>query len=75
MYDNYKIFAFKCTIKIDLWKKMNGWVYKGFNETFNLLGVDFEKDYLVFGTNKTLEECRKEQEGIEARDSEIWGVV
>jgi len=28
-----------------LWKKMNDWVYKGFEETFERLGVDFEKNY------------------------------
>ena len=28
-----------------LWNKMNGWVYEGFQKTFNLLGVDFQKDY------------------------------
>lgn len=30
---------------LSLWKKMNAWVYQGFNETFALLGIDFEKDY------------------------------
>ncbi len=29
----------------DLWKKMNGWVYTGFSETYKKLGVDFEKFY------------------------------
>ena len=28
-----------------LWKKMNGWVYEGFQQTFNLIGADFQKDY------------------------------
>ncbi|HLP50760.1 MAG TPA: arginine--tRNA ligase [Chitinophagales bacterium] len=30
---------------LDLWNRMNGWVYEGFKETFDLLGVDFQKDY------------------------------
>ncbi|MEO6883675.1 MAG: arginine--tRNA ligase [Bacteroidia bacterium] len=30
---------------IDLWKTMNGWVYKGFEETYKNLGVDFDKIY------------------------------
>jgi arginyl-tRNA synthetase len=30
---------------IKLWKQMNAWVYEGFQETFNLLGIDFQKDY------------------------------
>ncbi len=30
---------------IDLWKTMNGWVYEGFQETYNKMGVDFDKLY------------------------------
>ena len=30
---------------IDLWKKMNGWVYDGFNTTYETIGVDFDKTY------------------------------
>ncbi len=30
---------------VALWNKMNGWVYEGFKKTFDLLGVDFQKDY------------------------------
>ena len=29
----------------DLWKKMNSWVYDGFEKTYNRLGVDFDKNY------------------------------
>ncbi|HXS35700.1 MAG TPA: arginine--tRNA ligase [Flavipsychrobacter sp.] len=28
-----------------LWQTMNGWVYKGFNETYTRLGVSFDKMY------------------------------
>ena len=28
-----------------LWKKMNGWVYDGFDETYKALGVSFDKIY------------------------------
>ncbi len=28
-----------------LWKKMNGWVYQGFEQTYNDLGVSFDKLY------------------------------
>ncbi len=28
---------------IALWKKMNGWVYEGFDRTYDLLGVGFDK--------------------------------
>ncbi len=30
---------------VKLWKKMNGWVYKGFDETYANLGVNFDKLY------------------------------
>ncbi|TAH24890.1 MAG: arginine--tRNA ligase [Cytophagales bacterium] len=30
---------------IDLWKKMNQWVYDGFNSTYQKIGVDFDKFY------------------------------
>lgn len=30
---------------IALWKTMNGWVYTGFQATYNRMGVDFEKLY------------------------------
>ncbi len=30
---------------VSLWKKMNSWVYTGFDETYQNLGVDFDKLY------------------------------
>jgi arginyl-tRNA synthetase len=30
---------------IDLWKRMNNWVYKGFDETYQRIGSDFDKIY------------------------------
>ncbi len=30
---------------IDLWKKMNGWVYEGFDVTYKNIGVDFDCNY------------------------------
>lgn len=35
-----------------LWKQMNAWVYTGFQETFNMIGVDFQKDYYESETYK-----------------------
>ena len=29
----------------DIWKMMNDWVYVGFEETYNTLGVSFDKNY------------------------------
>lgn len=33
-----------------LWEKMNGWVYKGFDESYKMLGVDFDKTYYESNT-------------------------
>ncbi len=30
---------------VSLWKMMNAWVYKGFEQTYKELGVDFDKNY------------------------------
>lgn len=30
---------------VDLWKKMNGWVYDGFEQTYNRLGISFDRTY------------------------------
>ena len=30
---------------VELWKTMNGWVYKGFDETYSTMGVDFDELY------------------------------
>ena len=35
---------------IDLWKKMNGWVYDGFEVSYKNLGVDFDKYYYESNT-------------------------
>jgi arginyl-tRNA synthetase len=35
---------------VDLWKKMNGWVYEGFNATYKKIGVDFDKFYYESNT-------------------------
>lgn len=35
---------------VDLWTKMNNWVYSGFDETYNALGVDFDRNYFESDT-------------------------
>ncbi len=30
---------------VDLWKKMNGWVYEGFDKTYRDLGISFDRTY------------------------------
>lgn len=37
---------------VALWNKMNSWVYKGFQQTFELIGVNFQKDYFESDTYK-----------------------
>lgn len=35
---------------IELWKRMNTWVYAGFDETYNKIGTDFDKIYYESNT-------------------------
>jgi arginyl-tRNA synthetase len=35
---------------IDLWKRMNGWVYEGFDATYKRIGSDFDKTYYESNT-------------------------
>ncbi len=37
---------------IELWEMMNSWVYAGFDETYRVLGVDFDKIYYESDTYK-----------------------
>ncbi len=37
---------------IELWEMMNSWVYAGFDETYKILGVDFDKIYYESDTYK-----------------------
>jgi arginyl-tRNA synthetase len=61
---------------INLWKTMNGWVYKGFDETYKKLGVDFDKIYYESETYITGKEevSRGEKEGVFFRkeDQSVW---
>ena len=59
-----------------LWTTMNGWVYDGFDITYNRLGVDFDKLYYesnTYLTGKDLVESGVEQGIFQKReDSSIW---
>ena len=35
---------------IELWNKMNGWVYKGFDETYKRIGADFDQTFYESNT-------------------------
>ena len=59
-----------------LWKKMNEWVYAGFDETYKALGVSFDKIY--YESNTYLEGKEKVEEGLEKGffyrrdDNSVW---
>ena len=60
----------------DLWSKMNSWVYAGFDETYKMMGVSFDKIYYesqtyLVGKEKVLEGLDK---GIFYRkdDGSVW---
>ncbi len=61
---------------INLWKKMNGWVYDGFATTYQTLGIEFDKTYYESQTyllgKKLVEEGV--QKGVYARraDGSVW---
>lgn len=45
-----------------LWQKMNNWVYAGFDETYKMMGVGFDKIY--YESNTYLEGKKKVEEGL-----------
>ena len=59
-----------------LWKKMNDWVYAGFDETYKALGVGFDKIY--YESQTYLEGKEKVMEGLEKgffyrrEDGSVW---
>jgi len=59
-----------------LWKMMNDWVYEGFEQTFNRLGVDFEKNYYESETYNLGKELVQEglQKGVyfKKEDGSVW---
>ncbi|HOZ81431.1 MAG TPA: arginine--tRNA ligase [Bacteroidia bacterium] len=59
-----------------LWKKMNGWVYEGFDVTYNRLGVDFDKTYYESETyllgKKIVEEGLSKGVFYKKADNSVW---
>ncbi|MCH4148618.1 MAG: arginine--tRNA ligase [Prevotella sp.] len=59
-----------------LWKKMNTWVYAGFDETYKAMGVSFDKIY--YESNTYLEGKKKVEEGLKKglffrkEDGSVW---
>ena len=60
----------------DLWKKMNSWVYAGFDETYKAMGVGFDKIY--YESDTYLVGKSKVEEGLEKNlffrkeDGSVW---
>jgi len=61
---------------IDLWKKMNGWVYQGFEVTYKNLGVDFDKYYYESNTyllgKDTVDEGLEKGVFFKKPDGSVW---
>ncbi|MCQ2285875.1 MAG: arginine--tRNA ligase [Bacteroidales bacterium] len=61
---------------VNLWKQMNDWVYKGFDETYKRLGIEFNKTY--YESNTYLLGKALVQEGLEKKsffkkeDQSVW---
>ena len=59
-----------------LWAKMNDWVYAGFDETYKMMGVAFDKIY--YESDTYLEGREKVEEGLEKgffyrrEDNSVW---
>lgn len=61
---------------IDLWKKMNGWVYDGFDVTYKRIGSDFKKIYYESDTyllgKKFVEDGIKKGVFTKKEDGSVW---
>lgn len=60
----------------DLWAKMNSWVYAGFDETYKMMGVSFDKIY--YESNTYLEGKQEVERGLKEglfyrrEDGSVW---
>jgi len=61
---------------IDLWNKMNSWVYEGFDETYQRIGSDFDKVYYESNTYLLGKDLVEEglQKGVfyKKEDGSVW---
>ncbi len=61
---------------IDLWKKMNGWVYEGFDVTYKRIGSDFDITYYESDTyllgKKSVEEGLEKGVFTRKEDGSVW---
>lgn len=61
---------------MDLWKRMNSWVYKGFDETYQRIGTDFDKTYYESETyllgKKFVDEGLQKSVLFKKEDGSVW---
>jgi len=61
---------------LTLWKKMNGWVYDGFGETYRKIGIDFDKTYYESDTyslgKDIIEEGLQKDVFFKKPDGSVW---
>ena len=60
----------------DIWKMMNDWVYNGFEETYNKLGVSFDKNYYESETyllgKEIINHGLEKKVFFKKEDSSVW---
>jgi len=60
----------------DIWKLMNDWVYNGFEETYNKLGVSFDKNYYESETyllgKEIINHGLEKKVFFKKEDSSVW---
>ena len=61
---------------VELWKKMNGWVYAGFDVTYKRIGSDFDKTYYESDTyllgKDLVEEGLQKKVFFQKEDGSVW---
>ena len=61
---------------VSLWKMMNGWVYDGFNKTYQSIGVDFDTLYYESNTyllgKEVIKEGLQKEVFFQRKDGSIW---
>ncbi|WP_348744508.1 arginine--tRNA ligase [Tenacibaculum sp. 190524A05c] len=61
---------------VDLWKTMNGWVYEGFDVTYEYIGVNFDKLYYESDTyllgKDVIEQGLKDGVFFKKEDGSVW---
>ena len=61
---------------VALWKKMNGWVYEGFQSTYDLIDVSFDKNYYESETyllgKSLIKKGIKNEFFYKEKDNSVW---